>query len=26
MRLRGVECHHRYAEGFVVEKAILSLT
>jgi LmbE family N-acetylglucosaminyl deacetylase len=26
MRLRGVECHHRYAEGFVVEKAVLSLT
>jgi LmbE family N-acetylglucosaminyl deacetylase len=26
MRLRGVECHHRYAEGYVVEKAILSLT
>lgn len=25
MRLRGVECRHRYAEGFVVEKALLAL-
>lgn len=24
MRLRGVECRHHYAEGFLVEKAILS--
>jgi LmbE family N-acetylglucosaminyl deacetylase len=26
MRLRGIECRHRYAEGFVVDKAVLSLT
>jgi LmbE family N-acetylglucosaminyl deacetylase len=26
MRLRGVECRHRYAEAFVVDKAVLSLT
>ena len=25
MRLRGVECRHRYAEAFVVDKAVLSL-
>jgi LmbE family N-acetylglucosaminyl deacetylase len=25
MRLRGVECRHRYAEGFVVDKAVLGL-
>jgi LmbE family N-acetylglucosaminyl deacetylase len=25
MRLRGVECRHPYAEGFVVDKALLSL-
>jgi LmbE family N-acetylglucosaminyl deacetylase len=25
MRLRGVECRHQYAEGFVVEKALLAL-
>jgi LmbE family N-acetylglucosaminyl deacetylase len=24
MRLRGVECRHRYAEGFVVDKAVLA--
>jgi LmbE family N-acetylglucosaminyl deacetylase len=23
MRLRGIECRHRYAEGFVVDKAVL---
>jgi LmbE family N-acetylglucosaminyl deacetylase len=23
MRVRGVQCHHRYAEAFVVEKAVL---
>ena len=26
MRLRGVECRSPYAEGFVVDKALLSLT
>jgi LmbE family N-acetylglucosaminyl deacetylase len=26
MRLRGVECRHRYAEGFLVDKAILDLS
>ena len=26
MRLRGIECRHPYAEGFVVDKAVLSLT
>jgi LmbE family N-acetylglucosaminyl deacetylase len=25
MRLRGVECRHRYAEAFVVDKAVVSL-
>jgi hypothetical protein len=25
MRLRGIECRHRYAEGFVVDKAVLAL-
>jgi LmbE family N-acetylglucosaminyl deacetylase len=25
MRLRGVECRHRYAEGFVLDKAALSM-
>ncbi len=25
MRLRGVECRHRYAEGFLVDKALLDL-
>lgn len=25
MRLRGLECRHRYAEGFVVDKAVLAL-
>ena len=25
MRIRGVECRHRYAEGFTVTKALLSL-
>ena len=24
MRLRGIECRHRYAEGFVVDKAVLA--
>jgi LmbE family N-acetylglucosaminyl deacetylase len=24
MRLRGMECRHRYAEGFVVDKAVLA--
>lgn len=24
MRLRGMECRHRYAEGFVVDKALIS--
>lgn len=26
MRIRGVQCHHRYAEGFVLEKATLDFT
>jgi LmbE family N-acetylglucosaminyl deacetylase len=26
MRLRGVECRHRYAEGFVVDKATLAVS
>lgn len=26
MRLRGVECRHRYAEGFLVDKATLDLS
>lgn len=25
MRLRGVECHHRYAEAFAVSKAVLGI-
>jgi hypothetical protein len=25
MRIRGVECRYRYAEGFTVAKAMLSL-
>jgi len=25
MRLRGVQCHRRYAEAFVVEKAAIEL-
>jgi LmbE family N-acetylglucosaminyl deacetylase len=25
MRLRGVECRHRYAEGFVVDKAVVGV-
>ena len=25
MRLRGVECRHPYAEGFVVDKALLAV-
>jgi LmbE family N-acetylglucosaminyl deacetylase len=25
MRLRGMECRHRYAEGFVVDKAVVAL-
>lgn len=26
LRLRGVQCQHRYAEGFVVDKAVVDLT
>jgi hypothetical protein len=26
MRLRGVECRSRYAEGFLVDKTVVALT
>jgi len=25
MRIRGIECRHRYAEGFVVRKTVLAV-